>query len=282
MVNGEKVILNEPTEAKARPLSTTFAAVPDNELLPRIDHYSKQAGLDPRLVRAVVQVESRLQLQGVVEQGRHGVDAADARDGSALRGQRPLRSRPEPACRTCGYLKRLLDSFQGRIEHALAGYNAGPGAVEKYRGVPPYRETKEYLERVLVLPGARRGTRTPRLRDPRSRPRHCHHHRARFLALGSSFTLSQVAAGYPCASAMSALRNLPNLLTIFRILLVPFLVVILLTKPRLPQEFVGLGVFLLASLTDFFYGYLARRTRQVTKLGSCSIPPPTRTPPPQR
>ncbi len=72
---------------------------------------------------------------------------------------------------------------------------------------------------------------------------------------------------------MSALRNLPNLLTIFRILLVPFLVVILLTKPRFPlQEFVGLGVFLLASLTDFLDGYLARRTRQVTKLGQLLDP----------
>jgi soluble lytic murein transglycosylase len=49
------------------------------------------------------------------------------------------------------YLRRLLDTFQGRLEHALAGYNAGPGAVEKYRGVPPYRETKDYVERVLGL-----------------------------------------------------------------------------------------------------------------------------------
>lgn len=72
---------------------------------------------------------------------------------------------------------------------------------------------------------------------------------------------------------MSALRNLPNLLTIFRILLVPLLVVILLTKPRFAvQEFVGLGVFLLASLTDFLDGYLARRTRQVTKLGQLLDP----------
>ena len=69
------------------------------------------------------------------------------------------------------------------------------------------------------------------------------------------------------------LLNLPNLLTIFRILLVPLLVVILLTKPRFAwQEFVGLGVFLLASLTDFLDGYLARRNRQVTKLGQLLDP----------
>jgi CDP-diacylglycerol--glycerol-3-phosphate 3-phosphatidyltransferase len=67
--------------------------------------------------------------------------------------------------------------------------------------------------------------------------------------------------------------NLPNILTLSRILLVPILVVVLLTKPRFGyQEFVGLGVFLLASLTDFLDGYLARRNRQVTKLGQLLDP----------
>lgn len=67
--------------------------------------------------------------------------------------------------------------------------------------------------------------------------------------------------------------NLPNLLTVFRILLVPILVVVLLTKPRFAyQEFVGLGVFLLAALTDALDGYLARRRQQVTRLGQLLDP----------
>jgi CDP-diacylglycerol--glycerol-3-phosphate 3-phosphatidyltransferase len=67
--------------------------------------------------------------------------------------------------------------------------------------------------------------------------------------------------------------NLPNLLTISRILLVPLLVVVLLTKPKFEyQAFVGLGLFLLASLTDFLDGYLARRRRQITKLGQLLDP----------
>jgi CDP-diacylglycerol--glycerol-3-phosphate 3-phosphatidyltransferase len=67
--------------------------------------------------------------------------------------------------------------------------------------------------------------------------------------------------------------NLPNVLTFFRILLVPFLVVVLLTKPRFEyQEFVGLAIFLLASLTDFLDGFLARRRRQETKLGKLLDP----------
>lgn len=65
--------------------------------------------------------------------------------------------------------------------------------------------------------------------------------------------------------------NLPNLLSIFRILLVPLLVVILLTEIE-GREFIGLGVFLLASLTDFLDGFIARRRRQVTNLGKLLDP----------
>lgn len=65
--------------------------------------------------------------------------------------------------------------------------------------------------------------------------------------------------------------NLPNLLSIFRILLVPLLVVVLLTKfPE--KEFVGLGLFLIAAATDFLDGFLARRNRQVTRLGKLLDP----------
>lgn len=47
------------------------------------------------------------------------------------------------------YLRMLLDRYQGDISKALAGYNAGPGAVDQYNGVPPYAETQTYVNRVL-------------------------------------------------------------------------------------------------------------------------------------
>jgi CDP-diacylglycerol--glycerol-3-phosphate 3-phosphatidyltransferase len=65
--------------------------------------------------------------------------------------------------------------------------------------------------------------------------------------------------------------NIPNLLSIFRILLVPPLVVVLLTKFE-GKEFVGLGLFLLAAVMDFFDGYVARRRQQVTRLGTLLDP----------
>ena len=65
--------------------------------------------------------------------------------------------------------------------------------------------------------------------------------------------------------------NLPNILTCFRILLVPILVVVLLTKFE-GKEFVGLGVFLLAAFTDFLDGFIARRWGLVTRLGKLLDP----------
>lgn len=66
-------------------------------------------------------------------------------------------------------------------------------------------------------------------------------------------------------------RHLPNLLSLFRILLVPLLVVVLLTKFE-NKEFVGLGVFLLASLTDLLDGWVARRFGLITRLGKLLDP----------
>lgn len=65
--------------------------------------------------------------------------------------------------------------------------------------------------------------------------------------------------------------NLPNALTLFRIFLVPFLVVVLLTKFS-GREFVGLGIFLVAAITDFFDGWIARRRNQTTRMGALLDP----------
>lgn len=70
------------------------------------------------------------------------------------------------------------------------------------------------------------------------------------------------------------MRNLPNLLTLFRLLLVPLLVAVLLTRVQGWEywEFIGLGIFLIASFTDFLDGFIARRRKQVTRLGQILDP----------
>jgi soluble lytic murein transglycosylase-like protein len=55
------------------------------------------------------------------------------------------------------HLRMLLDRYQNNLELSLAAYNAGSGAVEKYRGIPPFAETKEYVRRVLRFYDSYRG-----------------------------------------------------------------------------------------------------------------------------
>ena len=73
------------------------------------------------------------------------------------------------------------------------------------------------------------------------------------------------------AALLRAGLNLPNALTLSRILIVPLLVVVLLTQIE-GREFIGLGLFLVASLTDFLDGFLARRRKEVTALGKLLDP----------
>jgi CDP-diacylglycerol--glycerol-3-phosphate 3-phosphatidyltransferase len=75
----------------------------------------------------------------------------------------------------------------------------------------------------------------------------------------------------PRETLSNEIWNLPNALTLFRIFLVPFLVVVLLTK-FMGREFVGLGIFLVAAITDFFDGWVARRRNQTTRLGALLDP----------
>ncbi len=70
-------------------------------------------------------------------------------------------------------------------------------------------------------------------------------------------------------TARNEIWNLPNSLTLFRIFLVPFLVVVLLTKF---SDFLGLAIFLLAAITDYFDGYFARKLNKTTRLGALLDP----------
>jgi CDP-diacylglycerol--glycerol-3-phosphate 3-phosphatidyltransferase len=82
---------------------------------------------------------------------------------------------------------------------------------------------------------------------------------------------SEVIPTVPREKLSNEIWNLPNALTLLRIFMVPFLVVVLLTKFT-GREFVGLAIFLVAAVTDFFDGWLARRRNQTTKMGALLDP----------
>ncbi len=104
--------------------------------------------LDSLLLAAVVEVESGFRPQATSPRGAIGLmqvlpTTAGVEDaGELLIPERNLES-------GASYLRALLDRFDGDLVLALAAYNAGPGAVARFRGVPPYRETQAYVEKVL-------------------------------------------------------------------------------------------------------------------------------------
>jgi soluble lytic murein transglycosylase-like protein len=104
-------------------------------------------GVDPRLVAAVARRESAWNVNAVSHTGACGIMQLMPATAEYL-GVRNVFDARENIFGGTRYLRTLLDTFGGDLDLALAAYNAGPGAVAKYRGVPPYRETQEYVAAV--------------------------------------------------------------------------------------------------------------------------------------
>jgi hypothetical protein len=111
-------------------------------------------GLDPGLVLAVVAVESGFRPQAVSPKGAQGLMQLMPRTASEL----GVTDAFDPAQNLDGgvrHLGSLLALYDGDVRRALAAYNAGQGAVARHNGVPPYAETRAYVEKVLRRYGAR-------------------------------------------------------------------------------------------------------------------------------
>lgn len=144
------------------PVSLVLGVVPD-EIVDEVEQQAQRGGgdvlvllreaaarnrLDPALVRAVVAVESAFHKDAVSEKGAQGLMQLMPATATAL----GVRDAFDPAQNLDGgarHLAALVQSYAGDLNKALAAYNAGEGAVARYGGVPPYRETKDYVAKVL-------------------------------------------------------------------------------------------------------------------------------------
>jgi soluble lytic murein transglycosylase-like protein len=113
-----------------------------------IEEAALRYGLDPALLTAMAQTESAFNPAAVSPKGAAGL--LQLMPATAERfGVRDVFDVPQNVEGAAKYLKWLLERFEGRTELALAGYNAGEGTVDRYQGIPPYRETRDYVARVL-------------------------------------------------------------------------------------------------------------------------------------
>jgi soluble lytic murein transglycosylase-like protein len=106
--------------------------------------------VDESLIRAIIHAESAYQPEALSPRGAQGLMQLMPATQEELQVSDVF----DPVSNIEGgtlYLSRLLDQFDQSVDLATAAYNAGPGAVREYGGIPPYRETREYVRRVKIL-----------------------------------------------------------------------------------------------------------------------------------
>ena len=118
-----------------------------------IRQHAGQHGLSPDLVRAVIQAESNFNRFAISPKGAMGLMQLMPATARELGVGDPFH--PDENIRGgVSYLASLLARYDHNVELALAAYNAGPGSVERYGRVPPYRETRDYVRKITNAAGA--------------------------------------------------------------------------------------------------------------------------------
>jgi len=160
----EKIVPDEVpyTESEGQqPVGTTGTTPTSTEVQDLLDGtpygeviaaVSQANGVDPMLVRALIQVESNYRAKARSNRGAMGLMQLMPATARAYNVRNPYDPKANIAAGV-KHLKGLIDRWG--VELALAAYNAGEGAVKKFNGVPPYRETRNYVSKILSLAGLR-------------------------------------------------------------------------------------------------------------------------------
>jgi soluble lytic murein transglycosylase-like protein len=139
-----------PPPAKPTPATLAVVAKAEKPRLTVQEMVTQAAlnnGLPPAIVHSVARAESAYQTNAISPKGAIGVMQLMPGTAASLKADP---NDPEQNIEAgARYLRELLERYDGDSVKALAAYNAGPGAVDRYNGVPPYRETITYVDRVL-------------------------------------------------------------------------------------------------------------------------------------
>jgi soluble lytic murein transglycosylase-like protein len=110
---------------------------------------SERHNVDPALIKAIIMAESSAETHAISKKGATGLMQIMPKTARSL----GVKNSAYPAQNIeagTKYLKCLMDEYDGNIKLALAAYNAGPGSVKRYKGIPPYKETRSYIKKVLA------------------------------------------------------------------------------------------------------------------------------------
>ena len=141
--------LFESDDAEISPETPTSAYSTPEVVSQKVNSTATAHGVDPKLAQAVAIAESSLNQNDISDEGAIGVMQLMPATAVEL-GVDPY-DEDENIEGGVRFLGQMLERFNGNVELAVAAYNAGPGAVEKFGGVPPYGETQAYVERVMSL-----------------------------------------------------------------------------------------------------------------------------------
>ena len=125
---------------------------PAEAAMSRYDHLiteaSQTSGISFALIKAMIRVESNFNSEAVSKKGAMGLMQIMPKNLDSLNIDDPFDPR-ENIMGGSLYFQRLMDRYMGKLPLALAAYNAGPTAVDRYRGIPPIKETEEYVKKVM-------------------------------------------------------------------------------------------------------------------------------------
>ena len=144
---GEKTPLPLPGRV---PEKNPSVSVKDGDWRSRIPDLAAKYGIDEKLVRAVIRMESGGKTDALSCKGAMGIMQLMPGTAKMLGVEDPY----DPVQNLEGgikYLSQLSDKYDGDLEKTLAAYNAGPGRVDSYGGIPPFAETQHYVKTILAL-----------------------------------------------------------------------------------------------------------------------------------